>query len=214
MFQTWGHSNLKSFYNEVFGEPVDHPLIIRILAFILDYGIISIISLLTVVIPNAFGLETSQYIFWVHLLFCIFYFTLTNSKLTKGQTFGKMLFQIRVIDKEGNYLALGKSFIRCLPIIFVTNGLGIIYQVYLLSEDDRSPLFIWSVTFIMTLLIGELYFPILKLNRQALHDLLVGSHVIPKSRMVNLEDGANMFIASGYIVIVAITLFYYYRFIS
>jgi len=64
---------------------------------------------------------------WGRLLgFCIalVYFGVLNSAIGKGQTIGKRIMRIAVVDRAGNHISLGRSFLRyaVLGIPFFLNG--------------------------------------------------------------------------------------------
>jgi uncharacterized RDD family membrane protein YckC len=193
--------NLRLVYNEAFGDRTDHPLLIRILAFLVDYGLFLITGT-----AIYFGFEfTNNHSTLAHLLTSVgigtTYFTLGNSKFCKGQTVGKKLFRIRVVDGHGKYISLVRSFTRSLPIVLLMNS----YEIMHYAVIEQSDLYQLSFLTLTTILIGTIYFPLIKLDRQGLHDILTYSQVIPRDRMVKIEKNINWGLVMLFILIVTMT---------
>lgn len=187
--------------NEAFGERTDHPLLTRILAFLVDYGLFYISG--TVIY---FGLElTNNHSTLVQLLTSIglgtTYFTFGNSEICKGQTLGKKLFGIRVVDGHGKYISLVRSFFRSLPIVLLMNSYQIMYYVII----EQSDLYLLGFLTLTTILFGTIYFLLVKLDRQGLHDILTYSQVIPRDRLVKIGKKMNWGLVMLFILIVTTT---------
>jgi uncharacterized RDD family membrane protein YckC len=115
----------------------------------------------------------------VGLLVSVPYFGLLNSSLGGGQTFGKRLLAIRVVDKRGDLIppirSLARSFVFLLP--FALNGMAIG------NLEPGSPTGI-TVLALQSIIIfglggGLLYFAIFnRSTRQSVHDLLLGTYVV------------------------------------
>lgn len=108
--------------------------------------------------------------------FCIavIYFGLFNSIIGKGQTPGKKMMKIHVVDHSGNHISLAKSFLRyaILGLPFFLNG-AIIPKSVILSP----------VGYILSLLIfgfgaATIYLYVFnRRTRQSLHDIAAGTFV-------------------------------------
>ncbi len=112
----------------------------------------------------------------VGLLVIIPYLGVLGSEVGNGQTVGKMLLRLRVVDANGRPLPLGKSLLRAalLGLPWTFNG------VRLASLGAAAMAALWVigvVVFGLGLAIVVTYV-INGRTRQALHDLLVGSYVI------------------------------------
>jgi uncharacterized RDD family membrane protein YckC len=108
--------------------------------------------------------------------FCIalVYFASFDSKIGNGQTFGKRLLKLRVIDAQGNTISFAKSLLR--SVIFVVPSF--LYELRV--PETRTPWIISAVLFVVVLWVGgsTLYLIIFNRHtRQGLHDLVVGSYV-------------------------------------
>lgn len=105
----------------------------------------------------------------------ITYFGVMNSSLSNGQTIGKRILNIKVVDSSNSTISLPKSFLRYsfLAVPFSLNGTQITneallpYLVYLLSFIIFGGLFSISYLYIFN-----------RATRQSLHDLAVGSYVV------------------------------------
>jgi len=110
------------------------------------------------------------------LLVIVPYLGVMGSQVGKGQTLGKRLLGLRVVDAKGQPLALGRSLVRAallsLPWIFNGIRFGSLSAVVLAT--------LW-IAGILIFGVGGAIIGTYVLNRrtrQALHDLLVGSYVI------------------------------------
>ena len=105
----------------------------------------------------------------------ITYFAVMNSYLSNGQTIGKKLLNIRVVDASNSTISLPKSFVRYsfIAVPFSLNGAQITneallsYLMYPLSFIIFGGLFSISYLYIFN-----------RVTRQSLHDLAVGTYVV------------------------------------
>jgi uncharacterized RDD family membrane protein YckC len=147
----------------------------RILAFCVDGVLMGVVGL-------ALGFTVSERLAqlgpWgrlVGFLLALAYFGTLNSKLTGGQTPGKRLLKIRVVDKRGLPLSVGRSFLRFVPFgipWFLNNAAfpeSVLWSpwVYLLS----IAVFGGGLSILYLFLFDRPW-------RRSLDDLLVGSVVI------------------------------------
>jgi uncharacterized RDD family membrane protein YckC len=196
--------NLRSIYNEIFGERTDHPLIARFLAFIVDYGFFLVTGPIIYVGLDAIEKHSTLNQLIIAIVLLTVYLTLGNSKIFKGQTIGKKLLRIRTVDTEGNYLNVIKSLVRSLPIVLLLNG----YQIMFFIITEQNNLYILGFYGLTIILFGTIYFPLLKLNRQGLHDIIVSSQVIPRDRTIKIEDKLNWSLITVFVLIVTTYMFY------
>ena len=104
----------------------------------------------------------------------LLYFGICNSKLMNGQTLGKMLLNIRVVDKNSNYISVAKAILRALPfaLYILLNGLPVSD-----STDLYPSLILGTILFSIPIL--EVYFAIANnKSLQSLHDLIAKTYVI------------------------------------
>lgn len=113
----------------------------------------------------------------------ITYFGIMNSSLSNGQTIGKKILNIRVVDSSNSTISLPKSFLRYsfLAVPFSLNGAQITneallsYLMYPLSLIIFGGLFSISYLYVFN-----------RVTRQSLHDLVVGTYVV--NAEVNSEE--------------------------
>lgn len=105
----------------------------------------------------------------------LMYFGCLNSRLTGGQTPGKRLLQIKVVDKAGAPLNVARSGLRYLPLAipwFLNNA-------PLPASIMLSP---WMYVFAVAIFgigLSAIYLLVFnRSSRQSLHDIAVGSYVV------------------------------------
>lgn len=146
----------------------------RVFALVLDGLLLGVIGL---VLGITMFDQLAQLGGWGRLVgFCIalIYFGVFNSVIGKGQTLGKKLVKIHVIDPNGNHISLAKSFLRyaILGLPYFLNG------ALLPNSLMMSP-----ILYLLSLLIFGFGAAILYLylfnrrTRQSLHDLAIGTFV-------------------------------------
>ncbi len=113
------------------------------------------------------------------------YFGVMNSHIAKGQTIGKRIVKIKVVNAEGSYINILKSFLRysILSIPFFLNGTNI-------STESES---LWLAYILVPISLGGFlsiaYLYIFnRTTRQSLHDLAVGTYVVD-SDLATMEAG-------------------------
>lgn len=111
----------------------------------------------------------------VGFIIALLYFGVFNSSIGKGQTIGKRITSIKVVDREGQFLSPQKSFLRStiLEVPFFLNGALIPPSVLI------SPLGVLVGLIIFGIGGAIIYLYIFnRRTRQSLHDLAAGSFVI------------------------------------
>ena len=103
------------------------------------------------------------------------YFGIMNSAITGGQTVGKKILKIKVVDSNNTSISIGKSFVRysVFSIPFFLNGAQIA------SQEMQS-----LILYPFSLIVFGGFFSIVylyvfnRVTRQTLHDLVVGTFVV------------------------------------
>lgn len=125
----------------------------------------------------------------------LIYFGILNSKITNGQTIGKRLLKIRVVNKYNDPIGIPRSVLRytILSIPFLLNG------------ADLPDAFLFSFgAYILSLIVFGGMFSILylylfnRLTRQSFHDLFAGSYVVNTS--ADFEIPENIWKPHYYVV--------------
>lgn len=117
-------------------------------------------------------------------LIAVLYFAIPESRVGGGQSVGKRLLGLRVVDPQCNPLSFERSFGRLtvFALPFLLNGLPLP-----LTKT------IWIVSMLLGLVVfgvggGTTYLVIFNRNtRQGLHDLAVGSYVVRTNRTGSVE---------------------------
>ncbi|MHC4123228.1 MAG: RDD family protein [Planctomycetota bacterium] len=151
----------------------------RLLAFIIDGIIIGIVGLVLGIYFFDFFAQLGG---WGRLLgfgIAILYFGTLNSSFSKGQTLGKRLLRIRVVDESGETINLAKSFLRftIFSTPFFMNGIMLPFSIV----NSIVGQFIGVTIFGVGGAIIYLYIFNRK-TRQSLHDLLVRTYIIRTSK--------------------------------
>ena len=146
----------------------------RVAAFAVDGIIITLTLFLVGYLFKDIAFALGPYGRFVGYGLFILYMGYFNSEKRNGQTIGKQLFNIVVLDQTGNHLSLGKSFLRTFSfsLIFMLNQ----WQLPILQ--NRIIAFITGIIFFGGIL-GLFYgFIFNRTTRQGIHDLIAGSIVV------------------------------------
>ncbi|MCP3674686.1 MAG: RDD family protein [Gammaproteobacteria bacterium] len=111
----------------------------------------------------------------IGFVIALVYFGVMNSKLFEGQTIGKMLLNLRVVDSENQTISLGKSVLRYIVLAtpFSLNGAQFSNEAMLSNLMYPLSLIIFGG------LISIIYLYLFnRVTRQSLHDLAVGTFVV------------------------------------
>lgn len=103
------------------------------------------------------------------------YFSVMNSHLCNGQTIGKLIFSLQVVDAENQNISLSRSLLRYLVLAtpFLLNG------AHFHNEEQLSILMYPLSIIIFGGLMSIIYLYIFnRTTRQSLHDLVVGTYVV------------------------------------
>lgn len=150
----------------------------RFLAFAVDGLILGIVGWSI----GAFFFDTlSQLGPWgklVGFLVAVPYFAVMESSVGGGQSIGKRLLGLRVVDSNGNMISFERSFARyfVFSVPFFLNKLEL--------PITRTPWIIIALLGVIVFGVGGVTFYLLIFNRntrQGLHDLAVGSYVVKGS---------------------------------
>lgn len=151
----------------------------RIWALLIDTIILGIFGFLLGLVFKDFFIslgESAKLIGWT---ISLAYYTILNSKLSEGGTFGKKIMKIQVTDIKGNCIDIKTSFIRSLIFTapFFLNGFKIP------GSDTFSVITIIQGIIIFTLGLGIIVFYIFnKETRQSVHDIVAKTYVVQDYR--------------------------------
>jgi len=178
----------------------------RLLAFFVDSLILGLFGL---ALGALFADQFYGFGYWGRLIgftIWVLYFGLFNSEICKGQTLGKRLLKIKVVNPKGQYLSPNRSFLRA--VIFFIPGIfnGIQFPLYMINS------FAFYLSSVIFLMLGGCITYLFLFNlptRQSLHDLAVHSYVV-NSDCEQTDFGENQtknlhYIVMGIIAIIAVT---------
>jgi uncharacterized RDD family membrane protein YckC len=200
----WFWQTNDSLLNELQREDVDHPIIRRVLAFAIDY-----ISLGAVIGGGAIAMALLGDEHWtIHnlaaIVLTLVYFTLGASTHWRGMTMGKRIFKIKAVHENGKPIGIGRAFLRSVPIAILTNAFNIVRMVR--SSYENETLTTFTSAMIILILVGVLYFALVKLNRQGLHDLLASTHVVEMDAVLETKKQLSVGVVVGYFVLAIVVL--------
>ena len=140
----------------------------RLLALGVDLGLLFMVGSL---LGMLFEDRLAQLGVWGRLVgfaLVVFYFGLLNSRMGQGQTLGKRLLRVRVVDAKGELISLGRSLLRAV----------ILGAIFLLDSSMAGGN--WVVYgIVLALWLGLIYWYVFNRGtRQSLHDLVVGTYVV------------------------------------
>lgn len=156
----------------------------RVFAFGIDY-LILVLPLLLVgmfVIPDI-AVSMGPWGRFIGIGVMTLYFGWGNSFMSHGQTIGKRLLKIVVVDATGKYLSIGKSMARSLllALMFLTRDWAL--------PPLRIPLLQVVLSgivsgFVLATVYGLVFN---RITRQGIHDLCVGSYVVMSARRTDVS---------------------------
>lgn len=180
----------------------------RILAFLIDGIVIGFIgSALGYIFFDLFmGLGAAGCL--VGYFVGMFYFAIPESSFGNGQSLGKRLLLLQVVDRNGDLLSIEQSMIRytVFAIPWLLNGIPL--------PISRTP---WAVSLLLGLAIfglgsSSIYLMVFNRNtRQGVHDLMVGSYLAESRKDGPVAASSiwrpHWFIAGAIIILTAVTGF-------
>jgi uncharacterized RDD family membrane protein YckC len=142
----------------------------RLVAFIVDSIVLGLLGLaLGAIFGQQFALLGALGPL-VGFSIAICYFGIMNSRIGNGQSLGKKILKICVVNKEGKLISVKRSFFRAAIFsVLVCNGLSL----------SSVPIIEQFVSLIVTMIsIGTIYFYLFnRKTRQGIHDIICGSYV-------------------------------------
>ncbi|MFC3201654.1 RDD family protein [Alteromonas oceani] len=147
----------------------------RIVALIVDSILLALGGFALGVVLESVFIQMGSWSVYTGFFISLGYFGVMNSRYADGQTLGKKLLGIRVVDGNNQTISLGRSLLR-----YCVYGIPVALQIDFLPADGS---YFWVLYPIGALIIGG-SFSILYLyvfnrrTRQSLHDLVVGTYVV------------------------------------
>jgi uncharacterized RDD family membrane protein YckC len=169
----------------------------RIGAFFIDTLILGLVGFLLGLILESVFVQIGGWGRLIGFVIALVYFGVMNSKLFDGQTIGKRLLNLRVVDSENQTISLVRSTLRytVLATPFSLNGAQF-------SNEAMHSFLMYPVSLIIFGgLLSIIYLYIFnRVTRQSLHDLAVGTLVVN----ANIEKQELGKVWKTHLVVVAI----------
>lgn len=151
----------------------------RIWAILVDMVILGILGFILGLIFKNFFISLGRYAKIIGWIISLVYFSILNSKINNGQTLGKRIMGIQVVDIYGSAVNLKISFLRALILTtpFFLNGFRI--------PGTTLVSVVTIVQFIVILIFGVgivVFYIFNKKNRQSIHDIIVQTYVVEDYR--------------------------------
>jgi uncharacterized RDD family membrane protein YckC len=124
--------------------------------------------------------ELALYDRWIGLITITLYFGIWNSEIGQGQSPGKRILKIQVVNKQGTTLSLVKSLGRSVVLLSPFFYGHVIYPYQTGIQLYNSLVTIYVIAFGPGII---LFYFFNERTRQSLHDFAVGSVVVKKNRM-------------------------------
>ena len=103
--------------------------------------------------------------------------------MNKGQTIGKKLLNIRVVDKDNeNPISILKGLVRSLLIFNILSGALSIIFLYLLGKETYFNIYGTLVGIEAIFMLITIMFVLYRKDHRGLHDMITNTIVIKESR--------------------------------
>jgi uncharacterized RDD family membrane protein YckC len=202
----WFKNFKHDIYHEIWGERVEHPVIKRSIAFIIDYLITASLTVGLLLFLEVVKLDSEEISVLTNVMVALTYFSLLNSKFCRGQTIGKLITNIQTVDNHSRLLRVDKSLLRSIPPALLTISHPLLYHLFLVNET----LFHLTSGIMLILTSSSLYFLIATKSRQTFQDLIVGTQVINKGDSVIVTTKFDSTVILVYIIGITLMLIYLY----
>jgi uncharacterized RDD family membrane protein YckC len=155
----------------------------RFAAFAVDMILISTIGYLSSFLFENFYMKLGNYGKIIGAAAVLIYFGFFDSKIGKGQSIGKKLLKIKVVNKNSECISVLNGFIRSLWLFTVT-----LFNGFSLNNSKFIPIIIIIGTILFSIIFGEMYFFIFnKKTIQSLHDLYSNTFVVSTASEGEIE---------------------------
>lgn len=163
----------------------------RLIALIIDVIVLGIGGFVLSLILGDLFFALGNFAWIVGFLITLVYKSVLESSMWKGQTLGKKIFGLMVVDLKGSYLDLPQALKRnsILLLAFYTDDiLKLVPQDLLLNSNFM----VISFLVIVLLALGVVVFVVFHPLRRGLHDFVGGSIVVQKSMFENETEKKSL----------------------
>lgn len=147
----------------------------RIGALFIDSVILGVLGLALSFVFESLFVQMGGWGRLVGFVIALAYFGVMNSSVANGQTFGKKLLDIRVVNSSNNTISLLRSFAR-----YTILALPISLNGAMITNDALLSNMLYPLSIIIFGgLLSTIYLYIFnRITRQSLHDLITGTYVV------------------------------------
>jgi uncharacterized RDD family membrane protein YckC len=151
----------------------------RVFALIIDIFALGVFGFILGLFFEDVFVKLGNYGILIGFSISVLYFTVFNSYLQEGQTFGKKLMKIKVIDEQGNLLSIRKSFLRSLTLLIPY----FLLDLQLPGIPVESSFYLVKSVVCTIFLVGVILLYILnKFDRRTLHDFISKTYVVSEEQ--------------------------------
>lgn len=154
----------------------------RLLSFIVDILILGIVGYISGLFFEKDYIKLGGFGRLIGFLITLSYFSLFDSKICNGQTIGKKIFKIKVVDKKNETISLKTSIIRSIfySLTVLLSGISFLSYKYI------TLIIIIGITLFSIYAVEAYLFIFNKNTKQTLHDVISKTYVV--------DDGSSDFI--------------------
>lgn len=147
----------------------------RLFAFFIDGVLLGIVGSLLGLLWYDFFIQLGNWGRLIGFAIALIYFVPLDSHLGNGQTIGKRLMKIKVVDWKGDYISPAVSFFRYLIVALAIFLNGLYFKSF-----DNPAVYAIGLLFFGSFL-GTIYFYLFnKRTHQSLNDVICGTFVVRK----------------------------------
>lgn len=147
----------------------------RIGAYYIDSLVLVCVAAMLGMLFRPLWLQSEAAALFAGILLTLIYFTVLNSSLSGGQTAGKCLLKVRVVDRHLQTLSLRRAFFRA---IVVALPLTIMFWISVFPATTVATTYAYWVGYFTPVLCSTYLFLFNRRSRQCIHDLMAGSYVV------------------------------------
>ena len=146
----------------------------RIVAIFVDFLILGLLGFILGLLLSNIFIQMGGWGRLIGFIIALSYFAAMNSKLFNGQTIGKKILKIKVVNSSNEFIPLGKSILRSLVLLIPVFLNGAQF-----TEAITGSFLIYPISFIIFGgFLASIYLYIFnRTTRQSLHDIAVGTYV-------------------------------------
>ena len=171
----------------------------RVGALLIDSIILGLVGLALGLVFEKQFVEIGGLGRFIGFFMALTYFGVMNSKLSGGQTLGKKVLEIKVVNANNQTIGVLRSFARfcILGIPYFLNGSHF-------TNEIMTTYLVYPISFIIGGLFSVAYLYIFnRLTRQSLHDLIVGTFVVNTT----VEKQSTVAVWRVHLIVVSILFF-------